>query len=270
MLAARITLPHFSVSSAISFRASIDHQLELGWKLYGQLADLCATEDAVDKRGSTPPYIRYLRSVSHQGTFGGEGPDKCYGRKPVLRRQMQDKFAIGRGRKRGQNNQSAVRLGSECIGCTHYVKAVEISNLVCLHVQHARRFLDRRKIRGRSPNPGDFGFNEREPLKGRDSLLEQPQPFASNGDKKISNAGDIAFGMREAFHDAISDDVTRSGNDNGNGLRLLLHCPRRRCAFSDHHVRSKANQLCRKSNVSVETDAAEAEINPYIAAYPAG
>ena len=34
---------------------AIDHQLELGWKLDGQLADLCTTEDAVDKRGSTPP-----------------------------------------------------------------------------------------------------------------------------------------------------------------------------------------------------------------------
>jgi hypothetical protein len=71
----------------------------------------------------------------------------------------------------------------------------------------------------------------------RRDLLEHPEQFRSQARLHNREAGQVAAGMSEALHQAISDRITAADEDHRNRASRLLRRFRRGVAVGEHHIR---------------------------------
>src|SRR5262249_58115048 len=90
----------------------IYHPPEFGRDLHWQLTDFGTAEDAIDKTRPTAKQLRIIRPIANQSPRLGKVT--YHYRQPVLRRQCQDGFLVGRERC-GWHDQPGIGMCSELI-----------------------------------------------------------------------------------------------------------------------------------------------------------
>src|SRR5262245_54452718 len=118
--------------------------------------------------------------------------------------------------------------------------------------------------RGRS----DFGVeDDRHRAYRRRSLFEQLQVLTRDRRLGTAEAGGVALGSFDISHQAEGCGVTAPYENDWNGLRLLLHRPRRNRSACDDHVRCELHQLHRIGADMVGIISSEAKVDPQVAAF---
>src|SRR5712691_8544951 len=77
----------------------VDHQLELGWLLDGEVGRLCSLEDFVDVDGGASEQVQKTRSIRHEPASLDELPVFVDRREPALCRETEDLSSMNK-RKR--------------------------------------------------------------------------------------------------------------------------------------------------------------------------